>query len=193
MKNKKIILVILLSLCLMTFGSACGDDSSDSRGSNSTSPTVSDVLEQGMEDADNEDSQSRQSGVNENAPAPEEIADDATLSTTEGIDIDLTAISSTMVYSEVYNMMMTPEAYKGKTVKMSGAYATYHDDNTGNDYYACIIQDATACCTQGMEFILADGNYPTEQGINVTVSGVFDVYTEGEAQYCTLRDAVLES
>ena len=144
-----------------------------------------------MEEADSEDSQEHQSGVSENAPAPEEIAEDATLSTTEGIDIDLTAISSTMVYSEVYNMMMTPEDYIGKPVKMSGAYATYHDDATGNDYYACIIQDATACCTQGMEFVLADGNYPTEVGTEVTVSGVFDIYTEGEAQYCTLRDAKL--
>jgi len=191
MRNKKIIIILLLSLCLMVFGAACGDDNSDSRGNSSTSPTVSDVLEQGMEEADSEDSQERQSGVSENAPAPEEIAEDATLSTTEGIDIDLTAISSTMVYSEVYNMMMTPDDYIGKTVKMSGAYATYHDDATGNDYYACIIQDATACCTQGMEFVLADGNYPTEEGMEVTVSGVFDIYTEGEAQYCTLRDAKL--
>lgn len=90
-----------------------------------------------------------------------------------------------------YNMMMTPEDYVGKTVKMRGAYATYHDDATGNDYYACIIQDATACCTQGMEFILADGNYPTEEGSEVTVSGTFDTYYEGEAMYCTLRDAKL--
>ncbi len=191
MKTEKILLILLLSLCLMVFGAACGDDSSDSRGNNSTSPTVNDVLEQGMEEADSEDSQERQSGVSENAPAPEEISDDATLSTTEGIDIDLTAISSTMVYSEVYNMMMTPEAYIGKTVKMSGAYATYHDDATGNDYYACIIQDATACCTQGMEFVLADGNYPAETGTEITVSGVFDTYTEGESMYCTLRDAKL--
>jgi len=191
MKTKKTLLILLLSLCLMAFGAACGDDSSDSRGNNSTSPTVNDVLEQGMEEAGSEDSEERQSGVSENAPAPEEISDDATLSTTEGIDIDLTAISSTMVYSEVYNMMMTPEDYIGKIVKMSGTYATYHDDATGNDYYACIIQDATACCTQGMEFVLADGNYPTEVGTEVTVSGVFDIYTEGEAQYCTLRDAKL--
>ena len=191
MKTKKTLLILLLSLCLMAFGAACGDDSSDSRGNNSTSPTVNDVLEQGMEEAGSEDSEERQSGVSENAPAPEEISDDATLSTTEGIDIDLTSISSTMVYSEVYNMMMTPEDYIGKIVKMSGTYATYHDDATGNDYYACIIQDATACCTQGMEFVLADGNYPTEVGTEVTVSGVFDIYTEGEAQYCTLRDAKL--
>ena len=191
MNIRKIIIALLLSLCLMVLGTACGDDSSDSRGNSNTSPTVSDVLEEGMAEADAEESQERQSGVSENAPAPEEISDDATLSTTEGIDIDLTSISSTMVYSEVYNMMMTPDDYIGKTVKMCGEYATYHDDATGNDYYACIIQDATACCTQGMEFVLADGNYPTEVGTEVTVSGVFDTYAEGDSMYCTLRDAKL--
>ena len=30
-------------------------------------------------------------------------------------------LSSTMVYSEVYNMMVDPESYIGKTVKMDGS------------------------------------------------------------------------
>ena len=63
-------------------------------------------------------------------------------------DIDLTALSSTMVYSEVYNMMTAPSDYIGKNVKMKGAFSYYQDPNTGNEYYACIIQDATACCAQ---------------------------------------------
>ena len=62
----------------------------------------------------------------------------------ENIDVDLTVLSSTMVYSEVYNMMVSPEAYIGKTVKMEGLCAYYNDEQTGNDYYTCIIQDATA-------------------------------------------------
>ena len=113
------------------------------------------------------------------------------VSAEEDVDIDLTVMSSTMVYSEVYNMVMTPDDYLGKAVKMRGSYATYHDETTGNDYYACIIQDATACCTQGIEFVLADGNYPTELGMEIPVSGIFDYYTEGENGYCTLRDAKL--
>ena len=34
----------------------------------------------------------------------------------DNFDVDLTNLSSTMVYSEVYNMMSTPENYIGKTV-----------------------------------------------------------------------------
>ena len=36
----------------------------------------------------------------------------------ESIDVDLTQLSSTMVYSEVYAMVYEPDQYLGKTVKM---------------------------------------------------------------------------
>ena len=88
------------------------------------------------------------------------------------IDVDFTALSSTMVYSEVYNMMVSPEAYIGKTVKMKGLCAYYHDEQTGNDYYTCIIQDANACCAQEIEFVLAwDSSYP-EANTTICVVGV---------------------
>ena len=106
----------------------------------------------------------------------------------DSIDVDLTNLSATMVYSEVYNMFAAPDDYIGKTVKMEGLFATYHDDSTNMDYYACIIEDATACCAQGLEFDLVKGEYP-EEGDTVTVVGVFDTYKEGEAMYCILRDA----
>ncbi len=113
----------------------------------------------------------------------------------EGVDVDLTALSSTMVYSEVYNMMMTPDDYLGKKVKMSGAFTYFKDENTGNEYYSCIIRDATACCAQGIEFVLAgEHKYPAdypEELAEITVVGTFDTYYEGQYRYCTLRNAEL--
>lgn len=108
------------------------------------------------------------------------------------VDIDLTSLSSTMVYSEVYAMMEHPQDYVGKTMRMHGIFAC----SEGNLYYFCVIQDATACCGQGIEFILAgnptypDG-YPTP-GTEFTVTGVFEDYLEGQYTYYHLRDAVLE-
>jgi len=136
----------------------------------------------------------RQAGPNKDAPAPEEMeAAEVALSQTEGIDIDLTSLPSTMVYSEVYHMMVKPEDYIGKTVKMSGAFNYFQDEATGNEYFACVIQDATACCAQGIEFILSgDYSYPEdypETGDEICIVGTFDTYTEGNYRYCTLRDA----
>lgn len=109
------------------------------------------------------------------------------------VDVDLTQLSSTMVYSEVYNMLTTPEEYIGKTVKVKGTFNVYEDDSTGNVYYACLISDATACCQQGMEFIPeGDFKYPDDfpaVGDDVTVVGQFETYKEGDLQYVHLVDS----
>ncbi len=111
----------------------------------------------------------------------------------DGIDVDLTLLSSTMVYSELFNMMVSPEDYVGKSVKMKGLFSSVHDDASGNDYFACVVMDATACCSQGIEFVPAESyRYPDDfpaEGEKFCVSGVFDMYEEGEYSYCTLKDA----
>lgn len=141
-------------------------------------------------------SEDRQSGVDANAPVPETDESLATaLSSTEGIDIDLTSLSSTMVYSEVYYMMVKPEDYVGKTIKMSGLYSAFYDSNYDKYYFACIVQDATACCSQGIEFELTDDytypdDYPMDSDL-ITVVGEFDTYEEDGFSYCTLRNAKL--
>ena len=131
------------------------------------------------------------SGQQDQSDATEK-PEEPVLSTTEGIDVDLTILSSTMVYSEVYNMLYLPEDYIGKTIRISGIFVPYHDDATGNDYYACIVMDATACCSQGLEFVLQDGYEYPEEGDDITIVGRFDTYQEGDALYVTLRDAVRE-
>ena len=114
---------------------------------------------------------------------------------TEGTDVDLTALSATMVYSEVYNMMMSPMDYVGKTVKMSGTFTTFINEEDGRYIFGCVITDATACCAQGIEFELTDDyRYPEDypkDGDTICVTGTFDTYQEDEFTYCTLRNAKL--
>lgn len=134
------------------------------------------------------------------APTPPQTApEEAPLSSTPGIDIDLTALSRTMVYSEVYNMMMTPENYIGKVVRMNGLCSTFEsvavDGQEARVYYTCIIFDATACCSQGIEFVLAGDAgaeaYPPVD-TEITVTGTFQTYDENGILYCHLVDATLE-
>lgn len=116
----------------------------------------------------------------------------ATETTTEAkfVDLDLTQLSSTLIYSEVYNMLITPDDYKGKIIKMKGLFNQYTDEQTGKTYNAVIIPDATACCQQGLEFELSDKTNPNfEQGAEITVVGTFDTYSEGELLYCHLKNA----
>ena len=114
---------------------------------------------------------------------------------TEGIDIDLTRFSSTMIYSEVYNMMYAPDSYIGKTVRMSGMFVYYEDPETKNRYFSCIIADATACCSQGLEFVLSGEHiYPDDYPeiySEITVTGTFEVYEENGLKFCRLVNAVI--
>lgn len=108
-------------------------------------------------------------------------------------EVDLTTLNSNMVYSTVYNMVNSSGEYKGKTVKAEGTFDVFTDPKTGNMYYACIIADATACCSQGLEFKWnGDHTYPDDYpnvGDPITIGGVFDTYKEGNQTYCRLNDA----
>lgn len=203
-------MTILLCLALILAMAGCGNNSTTNKPVSDQSAGVKDVLERGMAEADNSkaddtsqpaenDTQDRQNTENQETQTPEpSTKPDTTLipaDSADGVDVDLTALSSTMVYSEVYNMMVSPEQYIGKTVKMDGLFAYYHDEATGNYYFACIIQDATACCAQGIEFVLTEDyvypdDYP-EVDEEICVVGVFDTYQEGDYTYCTLRKAKL--
>ena len=179
---RKLILAFLCSVVLFNF---TGRGNSNSSGRTENKPAgVVDVIEAGMAEEDSKKSDT-ENQISKSIPG----------NSTDGIDVDLTALSSTMVYSEVYNMLLSPDDYIGKTVKMDGTFAYYHDDSSDKDYFACIISDATACCSQGIEFMLTDDySYPDdypEEGGNICVVGVFDTYREGDYTYFTLRDATL--
>ena len=112
-----------------------------------------------------------------------------------GVDVDLTKLSSTMVYSEVYNMMNTPTDYIGKTVKAKGPFAVYHDEENDNYFFAVRITDATACCAQGLEFVWKGAHkYPEGYpplDTEIIVEGTFRDYMDGTQKYYHLEDASL--
>ncbi|MBQ7160394.1 MAG: hypothetical protein IJR90_01660 [Clostridia bacterium] len=112
---------------------------------------------------------------------PAETAKPANTSS-DAIDVDLTKMNSTMVYSEVSNMLSEPEKYIGKTVRMKGQFNASYFEGTGNYYYYVVIADATACCAQGIEFVWeGEHNYPDDfpkNGDEVIVTGVFGQYDE---------------
>lgn len=109
------------------------------------------------------------------------------------IDYDLTTMSSTMVYSTVSNMMLYPDVYEGKMVRITGNFNVYHDTAGGRDIFAAIVPDATACCEQGIEFVLqGEHTYPDdypEEGQSITIQGLFNTYNEYGFNYVQLKDA----
>ena len=134
-------------------------------------------------------------GEQASAPAPSAPGAEGNTETAEtasapaSVDVDLTQLSSTMVYSEVYNIMMAPEDYVGKIIRMNGECVSAYYEPTDATYYSIIIQDATACCAQGIEYVLGDGQAYPEDGGEATVTGRFESYDENGTTWYHLVDA----
>ena len=193
---KKAIL-ILLALTMLLSLAACGSSSAPNKtpvpsvSPSSTAPIQpTDTIPAATPDPVSEATAAPEPAMTENVPEENRSP--------EAVDVDLTQLSSTMVYSEVYAMATESEQYIGKTVKMNGLFAT--QEYNGARLYACIVQDATACCAQGLEFEMAEelvypDDYP-EPGAEITVIGTFDCYKEEHDGnyyiYLVLRNAKFE-
>lgn len=111
----------------------------------------------------------------------------------DGIDVDLTKLSSIMIYSEVFNMMMSPEAYEGKRIRMHGTLSTTTNPYNQKKYTMCVVKDALACCAQGLEFE-SDAQLPAMQdNQEITVTGTFNVYQEDGMFYMRLLHSVIQA
>ena len=178
---KKLLCVLLIALTLIPLA-ACGREKDKVTAA-----------------ADSADNQAPEASVSQKQPSEKKseskpAASEPTQST-DGVDVDLTRLSSTMVYSEVYNMMYTPGDYIGKTIKMTGQFVYYENPDTQAQYFTCIIGDAMACCSQGLEFVLTGkhtypDDYP-ELGSEITVIGEFQSYEENGMTWYHLVNARL--
>ena len=192
--------LLFLSVLALLLSSACTQSSSGPHVDTNQSLTVSDVLSAAA--SASPAAQNAEPRVTLEAPIGTDSSPrtEAPTAPQKGaasngllIDIDLTAMSASMVYAQVYDMLTHPEEYLGKTVKMAGQFAVYQGDT--RNYYACVIADATACCAQGIEFLPASAlTYPDEfpsLDTYITVIGTFDTYREENYEFCQLIDAIL--
>ena len=164
---------VILFAALLFAG--CGTQTAENKAAQTSKKTINDILAE------------EQAQTTTVAPKVDYPALDYTA------EVDLTVLNSNMVYSTVYSMVNTSSDYIGKTVKAHGTFDVFTDPDTGAMYCACIIADATACCSQGLEFEWkGDHTYPDDYpkvGTPISVGGVFETYKEGNVTYCRLKDA----
>lgn len=179
--------------------SGCGKRADNGKGINS-GKTVDKVIESQVkkeeqkktEESTKEDTQ-KNDQQNTDTQTPESVQ--GTVNAPEAaVDVDLSVMDSDMIYATVYQMMSDPEQYVGKTFRIEGKFYVTYDEMTKNQYYYCVIKDATECCAQGLEFVWGDGShiYPDEypnDGTEVIVDGTFELYMENDSRYCRLANA----
>ena len=179
--------------------SGCGKQADNGKGINS-GKTVDKVIESQVkkeeqkktEESTKEDTQ-KNDQQNTDTQTPESVQGSVN-APEAAVDVDLSVMDSDMIYATVYQMMSDPEQYVGKTFRIEGKFYVTYDEMTKNQYYYCLIKDATECCAQGLEFVWGDGShiypdeYPTD-GTEVIVDGTFELYMENDSRYCRLANA----
>lgn len=70
------------------------------------------------------------------------------------IDLDFSKMNYNMISSITFEMLVAPENYENKTVKITGDF--YSDEHEGRKYYTVLVWDATGCCPAGLTFIPTD-------------------------------------
>ncbi len=112
------------------------------------------------------------------------------------IDLDLTKMSATMIYSTIFDMLVMAEDYVDKNIKVTGWFETYTDPQTGEMYYAVVVPDATACCQQGLEFVWpGEHKYPEdfpEVGADITITGIYKLIENNGITYNYLEVSNIE-
>ena len=104
-------------------------------------------------------------------------------------DLDLTILSSTLVFSELQNITANPDNYAGQSIRMRGQCQTYYNELAGSVYHAVTVADTTSCCAQGLEYVLPDeASYPAD-GSEATIVGRLAPYEENGYIYFHLIDA----
>ncbi len=104
-------------------------------------------------------------------------------SSTSDVDIDLTTLSSSMVYAQVYDFLANPTDYEGKSIRVEGEFVSQYYDVTDMTYYFVIVNDATGCCPQGLEFFPSTDIELPQSGTTISIVGEFVSYDENGNNY----------
>lgn len=102
------------------------------------------------------------------------ITEDTQTESISKIDYDLSNMGYNMISSITFEMLVEPEKYIDKTVKICGKFYTTVEEDVR--YYSVIIWDATLCCPAGMDFIPPQtmqfpDDFPPEE-TKITVTGI---------------------
>lgn len=149
-------------------------DISGTTGTSMASPIQGLKIEPPMDDRPVESMQS------DSAPVPDDRA-----------TVDLSQMNGTMAYAQIADIFYRSKEYVGKVVRIAGIADSFYASQEDKTYYAVLIQDATACCATGFDYILSEGQTYPEDGARITITGVFELYEEDGMCFCRLENTTI--
>ncbi len=181
---KKFCYLMIIALMLAGCGGKQTSDSHAGSSQNSVSDVISEQIQEYNGDTpvvldDNVDSEG-----NENTGMVSEY---------EEPDLDLSFYSASVIFGKINEIAENYEDYIGQVIKIKGVYNKFYNPRDDYFYFVCIVQDQTACCSSGLEFILKDeyqypDDYPIEEK-EIIVTGILETYDEGSQKFLHLVNA----
>ena len=193
---KKEIVQISASILILLAVSSCSEKSSYSAGGVPKQNKVANIIEEKIKEEESSEIKPSDSARQEETSNSdnydfygssfEEISAPKT-----DVELDLSKMNADFAYAFIFQIVVEPEKYEGKTVRMSGTYEAYYDNAPYGRHDYCIITDVLACCAQGLEFESTKVS-GIEPGQKITVSGTLklcDAVSPDGMEYKTMRIA----
>ena len=111
-------------------------------------------------------------------------------------DFDFTGMSYNVLSGVLFDILIAPEKYVDKTIKVAGQFNTQIHE--GKRYFSVIKWDSTGCCPAGIDFIPPENmkfpeDFP-ENNAEITVCGQMVMMGQGDEESLYLvADKVLLS
>ena len=94
-------------------------------------------------------------------------------------DLDLTSMSTTMIFAQVNDFYTNGENYVDKIIKIKGLYIEDYREEIDTTYKMLIVSDVTGCCVIGVDVVLPDNmSYPSP-GTFIALVGSIEVIANG--------------
>lgn len=102
------------------------------------------------------------------------------LQSSDGIDLDLSAMNYKDLSAIVFDTLVSPEKYANKRIRTAGNF--YTSEYEDRRYYSALIWDTDGCTPAGFDFIpMPEMNYPEdfpEDDEKIIVTGVLKYLEE---------------
>ncbi len=124
------------------------------------------------------------SSTSNNTEAQEQTSENLTTDD-KTVDFDLSSQSETMAYSTLNSILMEPETYLGKSIKIKGIYTSQTDITTKSQYSYISYIDTTSCCTLDLEYKYDnyDPNKLPQLDDSIEIVGVLKSYEENDVVF----------
>lgn len=99
-------------------------------------------------------------------------ADFSLANTPQASHYDLTMMSETMVFAQVFSLMSSPESFQDSTYKIQGEYEFYTIPETTEVIYFIVINDALGCCPTGIEIRFPENSEPLPDFCEILIEGI---------------------